>query len=78
MFAVYIDGSLSVLRTDKIHILILQGFTCDGEQADNTKSPTLHLREIILTTEQCCRKLQMMHKRVSREAMLAVCKQIED
>ena len=78
MFAVYIDSSVGVLRTDKIHILILQRFTCNDKQADNTKSLTLHLRDIILTTEQCCRKLQMMHKRVSREAMLAVCKQIED
>ena len=55
---------------------ILQCFTCDDEQAGNTKNLTLHLQELILTTEQRCRKLQMMHNVVSREAMLAECKQM--
>ena len=48
---------------------------CDNEQADDTKSLRLHLQGVILTTEQCRRNLQMMQNIVSREAMLAVCKQ---
>ena len=75
MLSVYIIGIMGMLRTDKLHIPTLQCLTCDDEQADDTKSLRLHLQEVILTTEQCRRNLQMMQNIVSREAMLAVCKQ---
>ena len=60
MLIVYIVGIMGMLRTDKLHIPTLQCLTCDDEQADDTKSLRLHLQEVILTTEQCRRILQMM------------------
>jgi len=53
-------------RTEVSYIPILQCFTCDDEQASNTKSLTLHLRELILTTEQGCRKFHMILTTITR------------
>lgn len=50
MLAVYIAGIVGMLRTDKLDIPTLQCLTCDDEQAGDTKSLTLHLQEVILTT----------------------------
>lgn len=66
MFAVYIVGIAGMPRTEKSYIPILQCFTCDDEQASNTKSLTLHLRELILTTEQGCRKFHMILTTITR------------